>query len=76
MLLNNIELDVKMKCIEEEITQTSIAKGVGTSPSYISRIVKNKEQIVNKTFIAMMEQLGYDVALTYVERKQECDKKS
>ena len=69
MLLNNIELDVKTKCIEEETTQTRIAEKVGTSPSYISRIVKSKEQIVNKTFIAMMEQLGYDIELTYVERK-------
>jgi len=69
MLLNNIELDVKTKCIEEETTQTRIAEGVGTSPSYISRIVKSKEQIVNKTFIAMMEQLGYDIELIYVERK-------
>ena len=36
--------------------------------SYVSRIVKSKEHIVNKTFIAMMEQLGYDVELTYVKR--------
>lgn len=69
MLLNNIELDVKTKCIEEETTQTRLAEGVGTSPSYVSRIVKSKEQIVNKTFIAMMEQLGYDVELTYVKRE-------
>ena len=70
MLLNNIDLDVKTKCIEEETTQTRIADGVGTSPSYVSRIVKSKEQIVNKTFIAIMEQLGYDVELTYVKRNQ------
>lgn len=70
MLLNNIELDVKTKCIEEETTQTMLANGVGTSPSYVSRIVKSKEHIVNKTFIAMMEQLGYDVELTYVRRKE------
>ncbi|MBQ1491044.1 MAG: helix-turn-helix transcriptional regulator, partial [Blautia sp.] len=63
-------LDVKTKCIEEETTQTRIADGVGTSPSYVSRIVKSKEQIVNKTFIAIMEQLGYDVELTYVKRNQ------
>ena len=71
MLLNNIELDVKTKCIEEGTTQTHLADGVGTSPSYVSRIVKSKENIVNKTFIAMMEQLGYDVELTYVKRDGE-----
>ena len=35
------------------------------------RIVKNKEQIVNKTFIAMLEQLGYDVKLTYVKKSEK-----
>ena len=68
MLLNNIEVDVKIKCIEKDTTQTMLADGVGTSPSYVSRIVKSKEHIVNKTFIAMMEQLGYDVELAYVKR--------
>ena len=68
MLLNNIEVDVKIKCIEKDTTQTMLSDGVGTSPSYVSRIVKSKEHIVNKTFIAMMEQLGYDVELTYVKR--------
>ena len=68
MLLNNIEVDVKIKCIEKDTTQTKLADGVGTSPSYVSRIVKSKEHFVNKTFIAMMEQLGYDVELTYVKR--------
>ena len=68
MLLNNIEVDVKIKCIEKDTTQTMLADGVGTSPSYVSRIVKSKEHLVNKTFIAMMEQIGYDVELTYVKR--------
>ena len=70
MLLNNIELDVKTKCIEEETNPARLADGVGTSSSYVSRIVKSKERIVNKTFLAMMEQLGYDVELTYVKRKR------
>ena len=38
MLLNNIELDVKTKCIEEGTTQTKIAEEIGTSKSYVSRI--------------------------------------
>ena len=69
MLLNHIELDVKTKCIEESITQAKIAEALGTTPGYISRIVNSREQIVNKTFLAMMEQLGYDVELIYVRRK-------
>lgn len=65
MLLNNIELDVKTKCIEESKTQLSIAEELGITPSYISRIVNSKEQIVNKTFLRMMQSLGYHVRLTY-----------
>jgi plasmid maintenance system antidote protein VapI len=69
MLKNNIELDVKTKCIEESRTQVWIAENVGTSPAYISRIVNSKENIVNKTFLSMMESLGYDVRLTYEKRE-------
>lgn len=69
MLKNNIELDGKIKCIKGAATQAQIAEDIGTSPSYVNRIVKSKEQIVNKTFIAMMEVLGYDVELTYVKRE-------
>ena len=68
MLKNNIEIDVKTKCIEESRTQAQVAESIGTSPSYVNKIVRNKEQIVNKTFLAMMENLGYDVQLNYVNR--------
>ena len=69
MLKNNIEIDVKTKCIEEGRTQAQVADRIGTSPPYVNKIVRNKEQIVNKTFLAMMEELGYDVQLTYVKRE-------
>ena len=68
MLKNNIELDVKTKCIEEGKTQAWVAEEVGTSPAYVSRIVNSRERIVNKTFLAMMDALGYDVRLTYEKR--------
>ena len=70
MLKNNIEIDVKMRCIEKATTQAKIAENIGTSPSYVNKIVRRKEQIMNKTFLAMMESLGYDVRLTY-ERREE-----
>ncbi len=69
MLKNNIEMDVKMRCIEKATTQAKIAENIGTSPSYVNKIIRSKEQIMNKTFIAMMEDLGFDVELHYVERK-------
>ncbi len=65
MLLNNIELDLKTKLIESEMTQTEIAEKVGVSLAYVNRITKGREQIVNKTFLKMMDELGYDVELTY-----------
>lgn len=69
MLKNNIEVDVKVKCIESGTTQAKVAEQVGTSPQYVSRIIKKGDSVVNKTFIQMMEALGYDVELTYVKRE-------
>ena len=69
MLKNNIEMDVKMRCIEKSTTQAKIAETIGTSASYVNKIVRCKEQIMNKTFLAMMEELGLDVELHYVERE-------
>ena len=56
-------------------TQAKIAENIGTSPSYVNKIVRNKEQIMNKTFLAMMEDLGFDVELHYVEREKQCSEK-
>lgn len=69
MLKNNIEMDVKMRCIEKSTTQAKIAENIGISPSYVNKIVRSKEQIMNKTFLAMMEDLGFDVELHYVKRE-------
>lgn len=71
MLKNNIELDVKTKCIEGNTTQAKVAKIVGTTPSYVSRIVNGGDKVVNKTFVLMMEALGYDVRLVYDQRVSE-----
>lgn len=68
MLKNNIVLDVKVKCIEEETTQAQVAEMVGTSPQYVSRLINNSERILNKTYISMLEALGYDIELNYVKR--------
>ncbi|MDO4804095.1 MAG: helix-turn-helix transcriptional regulator [Lachnospiraceae bacterium] len=68
MLQNNIERDLKMRLLEDATTQTELADKLGVSVAYVNRITKGREHILNKTFIAMMEQLGYDVELTYVRR--------
>ena len=71
MLKNNIEVDVKTRCIEKKISQQQLADDIGTSGTYVSRLIKHQEKIINKTFIAMMERLGYDVELKYIKRNNK-----
>ena len=71
MVLNNIELDVKVKCLEGKTTQQSLAEKIGTTGQYVNRIVKKKDGLLNKTFVEIMEALGYDIELTYVPREKE-----
>ena len=71
MLLNNIELDLKTRFIEENTTQTEVAEKMGVSLSYVNRITKGREQIINKAFERMLDELGYDVEITY--KKQQGD---
>ena len=68
MLQNNVEMDFKMRLIESGQTQTEVAEKLGVSLSYVNRITKGREQIVNKTFVKMMDELGYDVELTYKKK--------
>ena len=71
MLKNNIEVDVKGKCIESGITQVQLADSIETTSSYVNRVIKKKDGIINKTFVRMMEELGYDIELIYVKKKAE-----
>ncbi len=69
MLLNDVEKDIKIKCIESDTTQTGLADKIGKTSQYVNRIVKKNGCVLNKTFIQMMEGLGYDVRLTYEKRE-------
>ena len=68
MVRNNIEIDVKVKCIEAGKTQAQLGEAVGTTGQYVNCIIKKQDGLVNKTFVQMMEVLGYDIELTYVRR--------
>ena len=59
-----------MLFIEDGITQTEIAEKVGVSLPYVNRIIRGREQIVNKTFINILDELGYDVELTYIKQEE------
>lgn len=69
MLKNNIEVDVKVKCIENEVTQAQLAEKIGTTSQYVNRIIKKQDGVVNKTFVQMVEALGYDIEIVYVKRE-------
>ena len=72
-LRNNVELDLKTKLIEGEmlLSQTEIADKLGVTVSYVNKITRGREHMVNRTFVAMMEQLGYDVRLVYEKRDEK-----
>lgn len=67
---NNTELDIKAKCIEQGKTQVQIAEKIETTKAYVNRIIKKTDGVVNKTFVQMMESLGYDIEITYVKRER------
>ena len=68
MLINNVEIDVKVKCLESGITQDQLATQIGTTGQYVNRVIKKKDGYINKTLVQMLEALGYDIELTYVRR--------
>lgn len=70
MVRNNIELDVKVKCVEQGVTQQTLAEKIGTTGQYVNRIVKKKDGIMNKTFVEIMEALGYDIEITYIPKEK------
>lgn len=70
MVRNNIELDVKVKCLEANTTQDKLGEAIGTTGQYVNRIIKKKDGLLNKTFVKMLEALGYDIEFTYVKREQ------
>ena len=65
---NNIEVDVKVKCIESGMTQVKLAEEIDTTKAYVNRVIKKSDGVINRTFVQMMEALGYDIELTYVKR--------
>ena len=69
MVKNDFEIDVKVKCLEKRVTQAQLAEMVGTSAPYISRLINKQDGIVNKTFVEILDKLGYDIQITYVKKE-------
>ena len=68
MLKNNIEVDVKIKCIEAGKTQAQLGEMIGSTGQYVNRIIKKGDGIMNKTFVQMLDALGYDVELHNIKK--------
>jgi transcriptional regulator len=68
MVKNNIEVDVKVKCIEQGKTQAKVAEEIETTKAYVNCVIKKLDGVVNRTFVHMMEVLGCNIELTYVKR--------
>lgn len=68
MVKNNIEVAVKVKCIETGKAQVQIAEEINTSSQYVNHVIKKKDGVINNTFVQMMEAFGYDMEITYVKR--------
>ena len=73
MVKNNIEIDVKVKCIKNSTTQAQVAERIGTTKSYVNRAIKKTSGVINPTFVQIMEALGYDIEISYVRRDTEVD---
>lgn len=70
MITNNIELDVKVKLLEAGTTQEKLGEIIGTTGQYVNRILKKNKEVVNKTFVKMMEAMGYDIEFIYVKKEK------
>lgn len=46
MIKNNIEVDVKIRCIEEGKTQAQIAAEIETMSQYVNRIIKSSNKVI------------------------------
>ncbi len=51
------------------LTQAQLGNKIGTSEQYVNRVIKQKAgTIINRTFVKMMEAMGYDVVVCYEKR--------
>ena len=67
MIKTNLQKEVKKLCIDENTTLTELANQVGTTKQYVSRLLVNNN-LVNKMFVRLVEELGYDIEIQFIKR--------
>ena len=45
------------------------AEEIETTKAFVNRVIRKPDGVVNRTFVRMMEALGYDIELHYVKRE-------
>ena len=58
MIKNNIEVDVKIKCIETGMTQAQLGESIGYIGQHVNWIMKKSDSVMNKTFISIIGSFG------------------
>ena len=43
---------------------------IRSTGQYVNRIIKKGDGVINKTFVEMLDALGYDIQLTYVKKEE------
>lgn len=43
---------------------------IDSTVQYVNRIIKKGDDVINKTFVEMLDALGYDIQLTYVKKEE------
>ena len=66
MLRNRIGTDLNMRAVEGSAAQTDFFKQRGVYVAYVNRITTGQEQVVNKTFVKIMDELGHNIELAYI----------
>lgn len=57
--------------LRSENATAELGEAVETTGQYVNRIIKKKDGVENKTFVQMMEALGYDIVLTCEKREEK-----
>lgn len=70
-VINDFQTDVKQLMKQENVFQSHLADKLGVSQQGISRAIARKQ--FNDTFVNIMEQLGYDIKVTYIKREKTAE---
>lgn len=67
MLINDTTKDFKMLCIQNGVTQKSVAEKANIGVNYLSQIVAREH--IDKQYVKLVEALGYDIRIEYIPKK-------